>query len=66
MATEAELRLALERLIRQLELADFVNKDGLKYSTNLRLSRLSACSRSRFDRQSPASDGYDSASDTAS
>ena len=34
MATEAELRLALERLIRQLELADFVNKDGLKFSTN--------------------------------
>ena len=34
MATEAELRITLERLIKQLELGDFINKDGHKITTN--------------------------------
>ena len=34
MATEKELRQALQRLIHQLEIGHFVNKDGMKITDN--------------------------------
>ncbi len=34
MATEKELRIALERLVRQLEIGQFANKEGMKITSN--------------------------------
>ena len=34
MATEHELRIALERLVRQLEIGQFANQEGMKITSN--------------------------------